>query len=292
MLGNSDSVRVAYSAPDGVTPALARYHTIDGYDTRTFVVAILDLVANDFLDMGAGRADGIAFRRGSAEGKPKSLPSRQLLKDILRGRDGLPVGKTAYTDWLTIRHRHARAMDWQDQTLRGTGGGTLMAGVLITVICLILMARVAMLRPYGMSALDALLPYWPVPAFLYGGLYLWRWLSRRHLPSMTAVEAQLAKYKRFLEVAKADRLDPRFMADGVHKSIDPDTLYLAAFGIRNSWADPLVQAFEDLLPGPVQSTHLYDGVDGADLSDKRGFAPRPAPRAFTPLFLMGAWFDF
>jgi len=263
----------SYEPSPGMAPALARAQMIGGYDTRTFAVAILSLVQDGFMAMKPEPDGGIRLTRKDHAWPPRGSAAQWLLKALV-GKSDFVLGQQNYVRLLTIRHGHAERLLLESNRLAGNGGAFIMAGVGLAVLMAIGIAAVAARAPMHMSAADVLLPYLPLPLAASAGLWGWR---RAHMRAKRAKRQEKAngieRYRRYIEIAKADRLNPKFAADGAYKSHDPDTVYAAAFGLDNAWADPVVHLLEGLLLSAADET----GLRPEALTNKRGFAPRPQP---------------
>ncbi len=264
----------SYEPPRGMAPSLARARLIGGYDTRTFAVAILSLVQDGLIAMKPEPDASIRLTRTAHAWSPRDTAAQWLLKALV-GKSDFVLGKRNYVRLLRIRQGHAEQLLRDSNRQAGNGGAFIMAGFGLVVALAIGTAAVAARAPMHMSAAEILLPYWPVPVTSIAGLWFWR---RTHMRAKTAKlkkdAEEIERYRRYIKIAQADRLNPKFAADGAYKSHDQDTVYAAAFGLDNAWADPVVHLLEGLLPGTVEET----GISAEALTDKRGFAPRPQPR--------------
>ncbi len=264
----------SYEPPPGMAPALARARLIGGYDTRTFAVAILSLVQDGFMVMTPEPDGGIRLTRQAHAWPPRGSAAQWLLKALV-GKSDFVLGQQNYVRLLTIRKGHAEQLLRDCNRQAGNSGAFVMAGFGLVVALAIGTAAVAARAPIHMSAGEILLPYWPVPVAAISGLWLWR---RTHIRAknvkLNKDAEEIERYCRYIKIAQADRLNPKFAVDGAYKYHDKDTVYAAAFGLDNAWADPVVHLLEGLLPGTVKET----GPGAEALSNKRGFAPRPQPR--------------
>ncbi|NVJ70483.1 MAG: DUF2207 domain-containing protein [Alphaproteobacteria bacterium] len=264
--------KVAYSAPAGISPALARLHHLGGYDNRTFAVAILQLVAEGHLRM-AGRADGTIALSRTKSAPPKEGTARHLLRQLSR-EGGFIIGRENYSALLHIRRKHRQKLDRERASWAGNDGIFLMAGIAFTFLLLAFAVGVLVREPMNTSILSTLLPYWPIAAIGYGALILSR-VRRKRKPSLKASpEAQIEGYRHFLEVAMVDRLNPRFMPSGANSQVEPEIVFAAAFGYENTWADPLITLVENLLPDAPNSLHVYSAIERGEATNKRDRGPR------------------
>ncbi|WP_286830519.1 MULTISPECIES: DUF2207 family protein [Kordiimonas] len=247
-----EQVSVSYEPTPGISPALARTKLIGGYDTRTFAVAILSLVQDGFLEMKPEQDGSIRLRRKAQAWLPQGSAAQWLLKALV-GKDDFALGPKAYVRLLTIRKGHAARLLKENNRVAGNGGMFIMAGLGLVVLMSVFVAAVAVRAPLHLSAWEILLPYWPLLAVAVGGLWFWRMVHMREKNAKLQREAnEVERYRRYIEVAQAERLDPRFAADGAYKFHDPDTVYAAAFGVKNAWADPVVHLLESLLPATIE----------------------------------------
>ncbi|NVJ97774.1 MAG: DUF2207 domain-containing protein [Alphaproteobacteria bacterium] len=262
-----------YDPPRAMSPALARSIYIGGYDTRTFAVAILSLARDGFIEMRTEDNGEIIVSRRESVWPPRSKAANWLFEALV-GRSDFSIGRVNYLRLKEIRRGHAERLRGESTHEAGTGGVFIMAGFGLAVLMSVMVAAIISRAPMGVPVLDVLAPYWPFPVAAVGGLWLWRRNMLRKQAAVCPDRVELDRYRRFIEVAMADRLNPRFVADGTYKFDDADTVYAAAFGLENAWADPLVHRLESLLTGPLKGTDLDTAVETGKLTEKRGFAPR------------------
>lgn len=274
------SASVAYGPPSGMTPAEMRFHHIGGYDTRTFAVAILTLVQAGHLLMTPTADGGFRLEAGNRSIPPRDATQRWLARALGVRRRPFLVGRNNYVRLLDIRRRHFQRLDKQSKRVAGPDGGTFMAGLGLSVLMLIGAVGVYARAPIGVPVSDVLMPYAWLPAVSFFGLYLWHIWRGRKVAAKDMMGVQLQGFHRYLSVAMADRLNPKFMVRGAHGMPDAAVVHAAAFGLENAWADPFVQLLEGLLPADIMGTDAADPVSGSTLPDKRGFAPRKQSRAW------------
>lgn len=281
---------VDYDPPRSVSPVLARCIHIGGYDTRAFGVAILSLVQQGFLDMRTGADGDITLSPRDSVWPPRSKAAGWLLAELV-GKGDFAIGRENYVRLQELRRGHAERLAVETRHGAGTGGLFIMAGFGLVVCLSIMVAALVARAPVGVSALTVLTPFWPVPVLAVGGLWLWRRLLMRRKAKICPDREEMERFYRYIKVAMADRLNPRFAADGAYKMHDPDTVFVAAFGLPNAWADPLVHRLESLLPCTPAGTDLNSAVERSALTEKRGFAPRKQPDLWDPAGI-GFWLFF
>ncbi len=248
-------MRAEYDPPEGVSPAAARFLSVGWYDTRTFAAAILSLVAQNCVSLETRTGGQFVLSRIKGS-KPKYADEQSLLRSLFPGRRALVIGEKAYVRLCYLRKRHKRFLE-----KRHTNGGA-SEGVLFMMLAGLLVVQSVMAvaymgqQPPAVSAWEGLLPFWYVPVVMFGGAILGRWLWRREQSQETVQESGVAGYRLFVEKAMADRVNPYFVADGIHKTLDPAALYSVAFGFENAWADPFIESLENLLPNAVHGTSL------------------------------------
>lgn len=274
------SQSVAYGPPSGMTPAEVRFHHIGGYDTRTFAVAVLALVQAGHLSLVPTSDGAFRLESGNRSIPPRDATQRWLLRALGVRRRPFLVGRGNYVRLLDIRRRHFLRLDQQCRRTAGPDGVTLMAGLGLFVLMSIGAVGVYARAPIGAPVSDVLMPYVWLPAVSFFGLYLWRIWRGRKVATKDTMGVQLEGFHRYLSVAMADRLNPKFTVGGTHGAPDAAVVHAAAFGLENAWADPFVKLLEGLLPADIMGTDAADPVSGNTLPDKRGFAPRKQSRAW------------
>lgn len=287
MTSVENQLSASYEPPPGMAPALARTRLIGGYDTRTFAVAILSLIQDGFMAMTPEPDGGFRLTRRVHAWPPQGNAAQWLLKALV-GKSDFVLGQQNYVRLLTIHKGHAARLLRESNRLAGNGGAFIMAGLGLVILMSIGIAALMARAPMHMSGADVLLPYWPGPVAAFAGLWFWRAAHMRAKHAKLREDAnEVDRYRRYIQIAQAERLNPKFAADRAYKFHDPDTIYAAAFGLDNAWADPVVHLLESLLPVGVKET----GLNAETLTNKRGFAPRRQPRADWPSFLFARWRD-
>ncbi|WP_262690091.1 DUF2207 family protein [Kordiimonas aestuarii] len=267
-----DDTANRYYPPKGMTPALAHVLASGDYNARSFGAALTALVARDVVSL-RHEGEGYTLRRGAQKPADQTLSKGEaaLVRSLFVAGDEVPVTRHGYLRLSAAMKAHYRGLKRENRLYLN---GPFRLGIVAVATGFGMMAyAVAHARTpvLGSGLAETGVPAWSLIAWLVAIaalLDLWR---HRRGRKPAATHDRLARYREYLRVAMADRLDPKFGPSGHMGVLTEEHAYIVAFGLENTGLDAFVHALESVSGHAPEGTSIYSAFRRGRGGKKRGW---------------------